>query len=184
MLRSGPAALLAGISLILPGYPALAPLSAYTHPTILEHVRAIACRVLPCEARCELGEEVVGGRVEDSALEPVIPKQKKAWEASLGGEEAARPYVAARLAALPSRRPVRPLPADDRELVRRVAADTWRGLEGLLDREHQLPVDHVHLLAQLAWRLAGEHPAGDRTNVLQQGPVRIRTQGGKGRMCR
>jgi len=145
VLRFRPAALLAGIFLILPTYSALASLSAHPHPALLEQVRALACRILPCEAPCELGAEVVGGRVEDSALEPVIPKRKKAWEASLGGEEAARPYVAARLAALPSRRPVRPLPVDDRELVRRVATDTWRGLEGLLDREHQLPVDHVHL---------------------------------------
>lgn len=145
MLRSGPAALLVGISLVLPGHSALAALGAHSHLGLIEHIRAIACKLFPCDEPCELGEDVVGGRVEDNAVEQVIPTRKKAWEASLGGEAAARPYVAARLVALPSRRPVKPLPADDRELVRRVAVDTWRGLEGLVDREHQLPVDHVHL---------------------------------------
>jgi hypothetical protein len=145
VLRSGPAAILAGISLVLPAYSAVFAGSVDPHPGFIEHARAITCRLFRCKEPCELGQEVVGGRVEDSALEQVVPKQKKAWEASLGGEVAARPYVAARLAGLPSRRPVRPLPSDDRELVRRVAVDTWRGLESLLDREHQLPVDHVHL---------------------------------------
>jgi hypothetical protein len=134
------------------------------HLGLLEDIRGIACQLFRCQERCELGDEVVGGRVEDSAVEVVVPKRKKAWEASLGGEVAARPYVAARLAGLPSGGPVAPLPAGDRELVARVARDTWRGLEALVDREHQLPVDHVHL-----GKSARDVRVGDYANVTTIG---------------
>jgi hypothetical protein len=107
---------------------------------------------------------VVGGRVEESAVEVVVPTRKKAWEASLGGEVAARPYVAARLAGLPSGQAGRQLPADDRDLLTRVARDTWRGLEALVDREHQLPVDHVHLGARMR-----DVRVGDYANVTTVG---------------
>jgi hypothetical protein len=46
----------------------------------------------------------------------------------------------------------------------RVARDTWRGLEALVDREHQLPVDHVHL-AQGSRELR----VGDYANVTTIG---------------
>jgi hypothetical protein len=134
-----------GIFLILPAHPAHGSWGAYAHPGLINHVRKIACLLFHCEEPCELGDDVVGGRVEEGAVEVVVPRRKKAWEASLGGEVAARPYVAARLVALPADVRGRPLPADDRELVMQVARDTWRGLEALVDREHQLPVDHVHL---------------------------------------
>jgi hypothetical protein len=106
----------------------------------------------------------VGGRIEEDAVEVVVAPRKKAWESALGGEIAARPYVAARLVALPTGRPGAPLPAGDRELVMRLARDTWRGLEALLDREHQLPVDHVHLGAH-----PGDARVGDYTNVTTIG---------------
>jgi hypothetical protein len=35
------------------------------------------------------------------------------------------------------------LPGDDDEFLRRAAADTWRGLHALTDRENGLPIDHV-----------------------------------------
>ena len=145
MIRPVLAGLIWGISLILPLHPAFGSWGAYPHPGFLDEVRGIACLLFHCEEGCELGDEVVGGRVEESAVEVVVPRRKKAWEASLGGEVAARPYVAARLVALPTGRQGRPLPIDDRDFVMRLARDTWRGLEALVDREHQLPVDHVHL---------------------------------------
>jgi hypothetical protein len=79
--------------------------------------------------------------------EPVIPKRKRAWEASLGGEEAARPHVQARLAGWPQRflADKETLPSGDREFLERVARDTWRGLDALRDRENGLPVDNVRL---------------------------------------
>jgi len=114
------------------------------------------------EARCELGDAVVGGQVEPGAQAVVVPLKKKAWEASLGGEAAARPYVRARLAGWPNARRIDPatLPRGDRELVQRVARDTWRGLQAFTDREHHLPIDTV--------RLDDAH-VGDYTNVTSVG---------------
>ena len=62
------------------------------------------------------------------------------------GEEAARPYVRARLVALPERllAPKRSLPRADADFAWRVAKDTWSGLSALTDRENGLPVDNVH----------------------------------------
>jgi hypothetical protein len=164
VLPSVPAAFLWGISLILLAHPAHGNPGAYPHLGFLGKVRGIACLLFHCEQGCELGDEVVGGRVEDDAVELVIPRRKKAWEASLGGEIAARPHVAARVVALPSGRPGRPLPDDDRELVMRLAGDTWHGLDSLIDREHQLPIDHVHLGGR-----PGDLRVGDYANVTTIG---------------
>ena len=81
--------------------------------------------------------------------DPVDLPRKRAWEASLGGKEAARPHVRARLAGWPAHAVVDPsaLPSDERAFLERVAADTWRGLAALTDRENGLPVDHVRLAA-------------------------------------
>lgn len=130
----------------------------------------VACR-LPGAARsedgCVIGEKVVGGIAEPAAVTPVVPVRKKAWEASVGGELAARPLVRARLVGWP--RPVRDagrtLPAGDDAFARRVAADTWRGLAALVDRAHHLPIDHVHL----APAHEGVPPIGDYTNVTTVG---------------
>jgi hypothetical protein len=72
--------------------------------------------------------------------------------------------VRARLAGWPATLLVdrETLPAADRDFLLRLARDTWRGLEGLTDREHQLPVDHVHLDGTAA-------PVGDYTNVTTIG---------------
>ena len=120
---------------------------------------------LPGDEACELGDSVHGGQVEPGARDLVIPVKKKAWEASLGGEAAARPYVRARLAGWPARLLVDrgELPADDRELIARLARDTWRGLEAFTDRENHLPVDNVHLDAWPDGRV------GDYTNVTSVG---------------
>src|SRR5881296_2658870 len=75
------------------------------------------------DERCELGEEVVGGRVEPGAQSVVVPVRKKAWEAALGGEEAAKPYIKARLAGWPARvlADRDGLPRTDAEFVARLA---------------------------------------------------------------
>src|SRR5207244_12584328 len=99
----------------------------------------------------------------------VVPVAKTAWEASLGGEEAAKPYIKARLAGWPARvlADREALPRTDAEFVARLARDTWRGLEAFTDREHQLPVDNVRLGATSAGR--GEARAGHYTNVTHLG---------------
>ncbi len=131
----------------------------------------VACRPrrpVPAAAdeTCELGEGVVGGIAEPAAETVVVPVRKKAWERSLGGEAAARPFVRARLAGWPSRAIVgaEELPRDDREFVTRLARDTWRGIDALTDREHQLPVDHLRLGAT-----DGDSRVGDYTNVTSVG---------------
>lgn len=74
------------------------------------------------------------------------PPKKQAWEESLGGELAAKPHLRARLNGWPTRALVdsKTLPGDHPAFLRRVAADTWRGLDALTDREHGLPLDRVH----------------------------------------
>jgi hypothetical protein len=92
---------------------------------------------------------------------------KQAWERARGGEVAARPHVAARLAGWPAARLAGDLPASDDAFLRRLARDTWRGLEAFTDREHGLPVDHVrldeHSLARTDARV------GDYTNITSIG---------------
>ncbi len=84
---------------------------------------------------------------EPESLDPVIAARKQAWEASLGGREAARRFVQARLAGWPRRLRVdaSELPEEDEAFLRRLAGDTWRGLLALRDRENGLPIDHVRL---------------------------------------
>jgi hypothetical protein len=79
--------------------------------------------------------------VVDATLAP----KTRAWEDSLGGREAAKPRIHARLAGWPKTLVAdrASLPADDREFLWRLARDTWRGLDALTDRENGLPIDHV-----------------------------------------
>lgn len=131
-------------------------------------LRQLVARLLPGGA-CEMGEEVVGGRIEPGATAVVVPARKKAWEAALGGEAAARPFVRARLTDWPRRLVVdrATLPRSDREFVARLARDTWRGLEAFTDREHHLPVDNVRLGEHSPARADGR--VGDYTNVTTVG---------------
>lgn len=75
----------------------------------------------------------------------VIPVRKSSWEQRLGGKEAAKPHIRARLADWPSALIVdrKELPQDKREFLWRLARDTWRGLDALSDSEHGLPLDTV-----------------------------------------
>lgn len=90
---------------------------------------------------------VSGAALPPGVRESVIPFQKKAWERALGGEEAAKPYIEARLLGRPSAPLVdrHKLPQTDSEFLWRLARDTWRGLEALRDRENGLPIDNVRL---------------------------------------
>ena len=107
--------------------------------------------------------------------EPVPAPRKIAWERSLGGTEAARPYVRARLRGLPGRvLAAGALPADDRAFLERVARDTWRGIDALVDRENGLPVDNVRVLppdtrAASPDSVPTDVRVGDYTNVTNVG---------------
>src|SRR5207247_10521875 len=134
---------------LLPALPCVPSAGA-----VWTEARDLLARLFSGSETCELGEEVVGGRVEPGALTVVVPVKKKAWEASLGGEEAARPYIKARLAGWPARLLADrdALPRTDAEFVARRARGRWRGLEAFTDREHQLPLDNVRLGAAAAGR--------------------------------
>lgn len=119
---------------------------------------------------CELGREVEGGHAEPALLEIVEAPRKKAWEAAHGGQLAARPFVRARMNGWPSQLHVdgATLPVEPEAFARRVAADTWRGLDALHDRENGLPVDHVHLDGAAAEGAVGG-VVGDYANVTNVG---------------
>lgn len=101
---------------------------------------------------------------------PVAAPKKIAWERALGGQEAARPHVRARLRAWPSRLLADPagLPADERAFLERVARDTWTGLDGFTDRVSGLPVDNVRLRPGAASPPEAAR-VGDYTNVTNIG---------------
>jgi hypothetical protein len=104
---------------------------------------------MPAAARASPAEPARDrGARGDGALSP----RKRAWERSLGGVEAAREHLRARLAGWPTRRLAdrSALPADDRAFLLRVAHDTWRGIAALTDRENGLPIDHLRLGESLA----------------------------------
>ena len=75
----------------------------------------------------------------------VAAPRKEAWQAERGGQAAAKPHVKARLSGWPQRLLAdrATLPQGDAEFLRRLASDTWRGLDALTDRDHAIPVDHV-----------------------------------------
>ena len=84
------------------------------------------------------------GKPGPSAADPVIPWRKRALEKAIGGPEAMRHLIHARLTGWPVRALVgEELPEDDHAFLLRVARDTWSGLSKLADREHGLPLDRI-----------------------------------------
>jgi hypothetical protein len=114
------------------------------------------------DERCEF-DDMVGGQVEPGARDVVVPLRKKAWEATFGGEKAARPFIRARLAGWPERllAPRPPRDETDRQFMTRLARDTWRGLSAFVDRDNRLPIDNV--------RLGADPRVGDYTNITTIG---------------
>jgi len=78
-------------------------------------------------------------------VQSIVPVRKKAWEASLGGREAAKTALVARLAGWPARLtvPASELPISEEAFLRRMAEDTWRGIAAMVDLETGLPIDHL-----------------------------------------
>jgi hypothetical protein len=75
----------------------------------------------------------------------VVPQKKREWEATIGGQQAAKKLIRARLVDWPSRLLIDKdeLSQDNRQFLLRLARDTWRGLNAFTDYEHGLPVDTV-----------------------------------------
>lgn len=111
---------------------------------------------------------VTTGERGPSVRDPVMPVRKRDWEASLGGVEAARPYIRQRLAGWPRRLLVdrTELPQGDEAFLRRLAQDTWRGLAAFTDRDNGLPIDNVHFGDSVK---PGKAHVGDYTNITNVG---------------
>lgn len=122
------------------------PTAADDAPSLWQRLIGLFRSIPIAEEPCHFGG--VGGE-EDELPEatPLVPVIKKEWEQFLGGEEAAKPYIRARLAAQPTRllgdKPATDL--SDRDFVSRVARDTWNGLEALVDRSNGLPINNVRV---------------------------------------
>ncbi|MEY4195607.1 MAG: hypothetical protein RLZZ226_1975, partial [Pseudomonadota bacterium] len=109
------------------------------------------------------------GQPGPSRNDPLVPEHRVAWAASLGGEAAVKTQLRARLAGWPTRFLVdrSSLPKDDREFLSRLAADTWRGVEAMVDLRHGLPIDRIQFGKD---SLAPEQAAiGDYTNITNVG---------------
>lgn len=109
------------------------------------------------------------GKPGPSAGDLVVAEKKQAWEASRGGEVAVRPMLRARLAGWPAVALVdgRSLPGEPREFLRRLAADTWRGVDALTDKAHGLPLDRVEF--QKGSTAPETTHIGDYTNITNIG---------------
>ena len=81
--------------------------------------------------------------------EPVAAPRKHAWEQAFGSASAAHAAIGERLRGWPTTLLAdrRTLPHDRSAFARRLARDTWRGLDALTDREHGLPLDTVRFAA-------------------------------------
>lgn len=133
--------------------------------------------VLPArEMRVRTGAYVIAGlalikagKSGPSAGDLVVAEKKQAWEEARGGEAAVRPMLKARLAGWPAVALVdsRSLPGEPREFLRRLAADTWRGLDALTDKAHGLPLDRVEF--QKGSTAPETTHIGDYTNITNIG---------------
>jgi len=100
-----------------------------------------------------------------AAARPPTPR-KRAWSEGAARDPGIFAARRARLAGWPSRLLIerRELPTNDAALLRRLAADTWRGLDALRDREHGLPLDTVSFTDSVE-----QAKIGDYTNITNVG---------------
>ncbi len=109
----------------------------------------------------------VGRRGPSADDRPLTPR-KRMWVNQNGGPVRSMRAIAQRAVALPTRVavPVEELPTDDLGLLRRLAHDSWRGLDSLRDRASGLPFDTVSFEDEDD---ADELRIGDYTNVTNVG---------------
>jgi len=101
---------------------------------------------------------------------PITAPSKQLWETAQGGSTKLQAALRARLRGWPGRLLVdaKKLPSDPDAFARRLAADTWRGLDALTDRASGLPLDTVTFAAaKKGAPLAAS--IGDYTNVTDIG---------------
>jgi hypothetical protein len=125
--------------------PAAAP--SLTVPTDATAVPSPANDVHPKTRPCPTSKLSTAVALPAATRALVTAPKKQAWEQSLGGQQAAKPYIQARLVGWPARSLADKdsLPKDDRQFLLRVARDTWRGLDALRDRDSGLPIDNLRV---------------------------------------
>lgn len=116
------------------------------------------------------------------ATQRVIARKKKAWEQSLGGEQAAVPFIRDRLRGWPRQLLVdaKSLPENDREFAWRVARDTWRGIDAMTDRESGWPIDGLHFPAgsvNISTARIGDYSSGTNIGLYLMSVVSARELG-------
>ena len=152
------------------------PLAAASDPTPSVAPDAVATTIIspasdahPKHRPCPTSQLTSAPAAPPAAHEIVVSAKKRAWEAARGGEQAAKPDIQARLMGWPARSLAdkESLPKDDREFLRRVARDTWRGLDALRDRDSGLPIDNLRV-AKTSVALA-DSAIGDYTSSTDIG---------------
>lgn len=130
----------------------------------------------PIDRGCTPGELVsldswVLARVERA---PVSTPRKVLWERALGESARVQAALRGRLNGWPTRLviPGDRLPRDDAAFAKRLARDTWRGLDALTDRETGLPLDTV-TFADTAKAPPTAARIGDYTNVTNIGLMMV-----------
>lgn len=121
-------------------------------------------------------------RLPAFATERVVASRKKAWERSVGGEQAAVPFIKDRLRGWPRQLLVdaKSLPENDREFAWRVARDTWRGIDAMTDRENGLPVDGLRFPAgsvNISTARIGDYASGSSIGLYLMAVVAARDLG-------
>ena len=142
----------------------------------LEHLNALAIAIPTLPTQRHKGTFTLGnisliqtGQPGSGSNDPLIPEQRSAWAASLGGEHRVQTALRGRLAGWPGQflTEAASLPRDDPAFLTRIAADTWRGVAALVDWRHGLPIDRIQLAPD---SLAPERAAiGDYTNISTAG---------------
>lgn len=150
-------------------------------------VAAVGARLLvaPSPRPPRIAEASGGGCVPDQIVSleswtlarmergPVGAPKKQLWERTLGSPTAVREALRERLAGWPRQlRADDPLPSEAEALARRIAADTWRGLDALTDRASGLPLDRVAFAPSLA---PADTMIGDYTSTTDIGLYLIAT---------
>ena len=136
-----------------PRAPEASPPASGAEPCLPEPCDSESCPVRPADPTVALAVRPYSlgappaSPAPGQASDPLATtgSRKRAWEAALGGPEAAKPHLRARLAGWPTRLLAdrRTLPQEDEAFLRQVARDTWRGIAAFTDRENGLPLDHV-----------------------------------------
>jgi hypothetical protein len=141
-----------------------------------EHLRAFFLSIHPHSAPAPSGayflddiKLVATGETSPSPSDVVPTPIKEAWEAASGGLATVPARLKERLAGWPRVALVdaATLPTDDNAFLWRLARDTWRGLQAMVDGPSGLPIDHLRFRRPSV--ALPDATIGDYTNITNIG---------------